>query len=86
MRECGPFRAADDVISTLALAFKQHVRLTDGVGLGVDLLAIEQTPDLLGALRADRCERLLPHGEHATRAASAVVEKVGAGLDLGLDG
>ena len=47
VRERGPFRAADDVVGALALAFKQHVRLADGVGLGVDLLAIEQALDLL---------------------------------------
>ena len=35
---------------------------------------------------ADRSERLLGDGEHAARAAGAVVEQVGAGLDLGLDG
>ncbi len=34
----------------------------------------------------DRCERLLADGEHAAGAAGAVVEQVGAGLDLGLDG
>ncbi len=31
-------------------------------------------------------QRLLGHGEHAAGAAGAVVEQVGAGLDLGLDG
>ena len=35
---------------------------------------------------SDRREGLLRHREHAARAASAVVEQVGAGLDLGLDG
>ena len=33
-----------------------------------------------------RRERLLPDREHAAGAAGAVVEQVGAGLDLGLDG
>ena len=42
VRERGPFRAADDVVGALALAFEQHVRLADGVGLGVDLLAVER--------------------------------------------
>ena len=41
VRERGPFRAADDVVGALALAFEQHVGLADGVGLGVDLLAVE---------------------------------------------
>ena len=59
VRERGPFRAADDVVGALALAFEQHVCLADGVGLGIDLLAVEQALDLLAALRADRRERLL---------------------------
>ena len=86
VRERGPFRAADDVVGALALALEQHVGLADGVGLGVDLLAVEQALDLLAALGADGGERLLGDGEHAARAAGAVVEQVGAGLDLGLDG
>ena len=73
------------MVGALAFALEQHVRLADGVGLGVDLLAVEQALDLLAALRADRRERLLGDGEHAARAAGAVVEQVGAGLDLGLD-
>ena len=86
VRERGPFRAADDVVGALAFALQQHVGLADGVGLGVDLLAVEQALDLLAALRGDRRERLLGDGEHAAGAAGAVVEQVGAGLDLGLDG
>jgi hypothetical protein len=70
----------------LALALQQHVGLADGVGLGVDLLAVEQRLHLLAALRGDRGERFLGDREHAARAAGAVVEQVGAGLDLGLDG
>ena len=42
VRERGPFRAADDVVGALAFAFEQHVRLADGVSLGVDLLAVEE--------------------------------------------
>ena len=42
VRERGPFRAADDVVGALAFAFQQHVGLADGVGFGVDLLAVEQ--------------------------------------------
>ena len=86
VRERGPLRAADDVVGALAFALQQHVRLADGVGLGVDLLAVEQAPDLLAALGADGGERLLGDREHAARAAGAVVEQVGAGPDLGLDG
>src|ERR1017187_8634795 len=40
VRERGQFRAADDMVGALAFAFEQHVRLADGVGLGIDLLAI----------------------------------------------
>jgi hypothetical protein len=86
VRKRGPFRAADNVVGALTLAFEQHVRLADGVGLGVNLLAVKQTLDLLVALRPDRRERLLPYGEHAAGAASAVIEQVGARLDLSLDG
>jgi hypothetical protein len=52
----------------------------------VNLLAIEDARDLLGALRADRRERLFAHREHAAHSAGAVVERVCARLDLGLDG
>ena len=41
VRERGPLRAADDVVGAFALALQQHVRLADGVGLGIDLLAVE---------------------------------------------
>ena len=85
VRERGPFRATDDVVGALPFAFQQHVRLADGVGLGVDLLAVEQALDLLAALRADCRECLLRHSEHAARAAGAVVQQVGAGLEQALD-
>ena len=85
VRERGPFRAADDVVGALAFALQQHVGLADGVGFGVDLLAIEQAPDLLAALFANGGERLLGDGEHAAGAAGTVIEQVGAGPDLGLD-
>ena len=81
VRQRGPLRAADDVVRILALALEQHVRLADGVGLRVDLLAVELALHLLSVLRGERGERLFRHGEHAARAAGAVVEQVGAGLD-----
>jgi hypothetical protein len=59
VRQRGPLGAADDVVGVLALALEQHVGLADGVGLGVDLLAVEQAPDLLAAPVADGGERLL---------------------------
>ena len=74
------------MVGAFALAFEQHVRLADSVRLGVDLLTVEQALDGLGAPRADRRERLLPHCEHAARAAGTVVEQIGTGLDLRLDG
>ena len=66
--ECGPFRAADDVVGALAFALEEHVGLADGVRFGVDLLAVQQAPDLLAALVANGTERLLGDGEHAARA------------------
>ena len=45
-------RAADDVVGGVALALEQQVRLADGVGLGVDLLAVEVRRDLLAVLAA----------------------------------
>ena len=43
-------RAADDVVRRLAFALEQQVGLGDGVGLGVDLLAVEVGRDLLAVL------------------------------------
>jgi hypothetical protein len=48
-------RAADDVVRRLALALEQQVGLADGVGLGVDLLAVEVGGDLLAVLAASSC-------------------------------
>jgi hypothetical protein len=86
VRERGPLGAAHNVVGGLALTLQQHVGLTDGVGLGLTFLTVEQALDLLVALRSDRSQRLLSDGEHAARAAGAVIEQVGAGSDLGLDG
>ena len=46
-------RAADDVVGRLAFALEQQVGLADGVGLGVDLLAVEVGRDLLAVLRGE---------------------------------
>ena len=75
-------RAADDVVRRLAFALEQQVGLADGVGLGVDLLAVEVGGDLLAVLLGELLQRLLGDGQHAAGAAGAVVEQVGAGLDL----
>ena len=82
-RVLGP---ADDVVRRLALALEQQVGLADGVGLGVDLLAVEMGGHLLAVLRGELLERLLGDGQHAAGAAGAVVEQVGARLDLVGDG
>ncbi len=82
----GPLGAADDPVGVFALALEQHVGLADSIGFGIDLLAVEQTLDLLAALGGDGREGLFRHGEHAAGAAGAVVEQVGAGFDLGRDG
>ena len=50
VRERGVLRAADDVVRRVALALEQEVGLADGVGLGVDLLAVEVGGDLLAVL------------------------------------
>jgi hypothetical protein len=80
--EGAPFRAADDVVGVLALALEQHVGLADGVGLGVDFLAVQvgHLAALDSRWLSDR-EGFFGHGEHAAGAAGAVVEQVGAGFD-----
>ena len=60
--------------------------LADGVGLGVDLLAVKMRGDLLAVLLGELLQRLLGDGQHAARAAGAVVEQVGARFDLVGDG
>jgi hypothetical protein len=76
------FRAADDVVRRVAIAFEQEVGFADGVGLAVDLLAVKMGGDLFAVGGGDLLERLLRHGQHAAGAAGAVVEQVSAGLDL----
>ncbi len=78
-------RPADDVVRRLALALEQQVGLADGVGLGVDLLAVEVRRYLLAVLLGELLERLLGDRQHAACAAGGVVEEVGAGFDLARD-
>ena len=75
-------RATHDVVGDLPLPLQQEVGLADGVGLGVDLLAEEVGGHLLAPLLRDLLQHVLGHGQHAAGPASAVVEQVGAGLDL----
>ena len=84
--ERGMLRTTDDVVRRVAVALEQEVGFADGVGLGVDLLAVEMRGDLLAVLLGDLLERFLGDGQHAARAAGAVVEQVGAALDAVGDG
>ena len=79
-------RPAHDVVGGLALALEEEVGLADGVGLGVDLLAVEVGGDLLAALGGELLQGLLGHGQHAAGTAGAVVEQIGAGFDRVSDG
>lgn len=81
MRQGRPFRAADQVVSRLALAFEQEVGFGDCVGFGVDLLAVEVGGDLLAARRGEVVQGLLGDSQHAASAAGAVIEEISARLD-----
>lgn len=76
------FRAADDVVGRVAVAFEQRVGLADGVGLAVDFLAVKVRGDLFAVGLGNLLKGLLGHRQHAAGAAGAAVEQVGAGLDL----
>ena len=71
-----------NVVGLLALALQDEVGLADGVGLSVDLLSEEVDRDLLTLVAGEAGERLLGHGQHAARAAGAVVDKIGCRLHL----
>ena len=75
-------RSADDVVCGVAFALEQQVGLADGVGFGVDFLAVEMGGDLFAPFPGEFPERVFGHGQHAAGAAGAVIEQVGAGLDL----
>ena len=64
----------------------KKVCLADGVGLGVDVLAVEVGGDLLTVLDGELLQGVFGHGEHATSSASAVVQQVSAGFYLVGDG
>ena len=65
-----------------ALALQDEVGLADGVGFPVDLLSKEVDRDRLALTAGEAGERLLDHGQHAARAASPVVDKIGGRLHL----
>ena len=75
-------RAANDVVGGFAFSLEQQVSLADGVGFGVDLLAVEVGGDVLAVLGGELPQGVFGHGQHAAGAAGAVVEQVGAGLDV----
>ena len=54
--------AADDVVGTGSLSFEEEVGLADGVGLAVDLLAVQVRGDLLAMLFGQLRERVFRHG------------------------
>ena len=82
----GVLGAAHDVVGGVPFALQQQVGLADGVGLGVDLLAVKVGGDLLAVLGGELLEHVLGHGQHAAGAAGPVVDQVGAGLDPAGDG
>ena len=59
-----------------------RVGLADGVGLGVDLLAVQVNRYLFATLGGQLRQRLFRDRQHPARAAGAVVDQVGAGPDL----
>ncbi len=71
-----------EVLRVLALTLDDKVSLGNGVGLRVDLLAVEVDGSHLVALTCQLFEAVLGDGEHAARAARPVVEDVGAGQEL----
>ena len=70
----GMLGAADDVVRRVTLALQQQVGLANGIGLGVDLLAIEMGGDLFAMVGGQLLQGFLGNGQHATRAAGAVIE------------
>ena len=68
------------VVRLDAFALEDQVGLADGVGLRVDLLAVEVDRDLLAALAGELRQRLLSDREHPAGAAGAVVDQVGPRL------
>ncbi len=70
------------VVGLDALSLQNEVGLADGVGLRIHLLAVEVDGYLLATLSGKLIHRLFRHRQHPSRAAGAVIDQVGAGLDL----
>ena len=77
----GEGRAERDVVGLLPLALEDEVRLADCVGLRVHVLAVEVDRHVLAALGGEPGQGILRDGQHAARAACAVVDEVGSRLD-----
>ena len=82
MRQRGMFRAADNVVGVLALAFEQHVGLANGIGFRVDLLPVKIGGDAPILLFRQALQSFLRDGEHSARAARAIVKQIRTGLDF----
>ncbi len=83
LRQRGP---QGEVIDRRPLALQQQVGLGDGIGFRVDLLAVEVDGDLLALGGRQFGQPLFGYGQHAARAARAVIDQVSVGLDLPGDG
>ena len=73
-------RSAHDVVGRRAFTFQQQVGLADGVGFGVDLLAIKMCGNLLATLGRELRQCFLGHCQHAAGPAGAVVEQISSRL------
>ena len=70
------------VVSLDAFSLQDEVSLADGVGLGIDLLAVQVDGHLLALLGGQLRQRILRDGQHPAGAARAVIDEVGTGPDL----
>ena len=82
-RESG---AIVDVVGLAPLSLEDQVGLADGVGLWIDLLAVQVDRHFLIMLISQPRQSLLGNRQHPACAASAVVDQVSAGPDLISDG
>ena len=81
---CDPL--SGHMVGVIAFALEEHVGLADGVGFGVDFLAVEVRADFLPLTEGDGLQGLFRDGKHAPSAAGAVVDLVRAGLNGAGDG
>ena len=76
------FRAAHDVVGGVTPSFQQQIGLADGIGLGVDLLAVEVGGNVLAVVGGELLQGLLGHGQHPAGPAGTVVKEIGSRADL----